>query len=149
MLRKITQIGKNKYKNWTQINFLLKIPPKNQQFKEISKSAYQKYCWIQLKSWCPRWLYLRGYGLNRLYQYVSPNFNPVQRIWAVWGYILRNTALFWSTLAIFGHFWYPHVALSGGLNGSNIPPWMCSVMFNQFWGLVQLIWGHCGNQNKI
>ena len=32
---------------------------------------------------------------------------------------------------------------------SNIPPWMCSVMFNQFWGLVQLIWGHCGNQNKI
>jgi len=25
-------------------------------------------------------------------------------------------------LAIFGHFWYPHVALSGGLNGSNIPP---------------------------
>ena len=45
MLRKITQIGKNKYKNWTQINFLLKIPPKNQQFKEISKSAYQKYCW--------------------------------------------------------------------------------------------------------
>ena len=50
---------------------------------------------------------------------------------------------------IFGHFWYPHVALSGGLNGSNIPPWMCSVMFNQFWGLVQPICGHCGNQNKI
>ena len=63
--------------------------------------------------------------------------------------VFRPPGRILAFFGIFGHFWYPHVALSGGLNGSNIPPWMCSVMFNQFWGLVQPICGHCGNQNKI
>ena len=57
--------------------------------------------------------------------------------------VFRPPGRILTFFGIFGHFWYPHVALSGGLNGSNIPPWMCSVMFNQFWGLVQPICGHC------
>ena len=42
-----------------------------------------------------------------------------------------KTVFFGSKLAIFGCFWHPPVALSRGLNGFNISPWMCPVMFNQ------------------
>ena len=42
-----------------------------------------------------------------------------------------KTVFFGLKLAIFGCFWHPPVALSRGLNGFNISPWMCPVMFNQ------------------
>ena len=42
-----------------------------------------------------------------------------------------KTVFFGSKLAIFVCFWHHPVALSRGLNGFNISPWMCPVMFNQ------------------
>ena len=60
-----------------------------------------------------------------------------------------KTVFFGSKLAIFGCFWHPPVALSRGLNGFNISPWMCPVMFNQVWALFNPFWGIGGNHSKI
>ena len=58
-------------------------------------------------------------------------------------------AFFGSKMAIFGCFWHPPVALSRGLNGFNISPWMCSIMFKQLWALFSFFWRIGGNQSKI
>ena len=60
-----------------------------------------------------------------------------------------KTAIFCSKMAIFGCFWHPPVALSRGLNGFNISPWMCSIMFKQLWALFSFFWRIGGNQSKI
>ena len=47
---------------------------------------------------------------------------PVGGRLAAWRVVFRPPGRILAFFGIFGHFWYPHVALSGGLNGSNIPP---------------------------